>query len=96
MESYSSNFWIINTNEYQTCVGGWIQRMNEKDKKLLFVGMGALFWLIWLSRNDIVFNKTPTYFICRLYLGQHIGQERGRCFKRKKVKGFSACQLMEL
>jgi hypothetical protein len=70
--------------------------MNEKDKKLLFVGMGALFWLIWLSRNDIVFNKTPTYFICRLYLGQHIGQERGRCFKRKKVKGFSACRLMEL
>jgi hypothetical protein len=47
--------------------GGWIQRMNEKDKKLLFVGMDALFWSIWLSRNDIVFNKAPIYFLCRLY-----------------------------
>jgi hypothetical protein len=39
--------------------GGWVQRMNEKDKKLLFVAMGAMFWSIWLSHNDIVFNKTP-------------------------------------
>jgi hypothetical protein len=39
--------------------GDWVQRMKEKDKKLLFVGMDAIFWSIWLSRNDIVFNKTP-------------------------------------
>jgi hypothetical protein len=38
--------------------GGWVQRMNDKDRKLLLVGVGDMFWSIWLSRNDIVFNKT--------------------------------------
>jgi hypothetical protein len=38
--------------------GGWIQRMNGKDRKLLLVRMGAMFWSIWLSQNNIVFNKT--------------------------------------
>jgi hypothetical protein len=38
--------------------GGWVQRMNDKDRKLLLVGVGDMFWSIWLSQNDIVFNKT--------------------------------------
>jgi hypothetical protein len=33
----------------------WVQRMNEKDKKLLYVGMGAIFWFIWLIHNDLCF-----------------------------------------
>jgi hypothetical protein len=37
----------------------WEQRMNEKDKKLLYVGIGDIFWSIWLSRNDLIFNKIP-------------------------------------
>jgi hypothetical protein len=36
-----------------------VQRMNEKDKMLLYVGMGTIFCLIWLSLNDLVFNKAP-------------------------------------
>jgi hypothetical protein len=36
----------------------WILNMNNTNKRLLFVGLGAMFWSIWLSRNDIVFNKT--------------------------------------
>jgi hypothetical protein len=31
--------------------------MNDTNKMLLFVGLGVIFCLIWLSRNDIVFNK---------------------------------------
>jgi hypothetical protein len=38
--------------------GGWVQRMNDKDRKLLLVGVGTMFWSIWLSRNDIIFSKT--------------------------------------
>jgi hypothetical protein len=38
--------------------GGWVQRMNDKDRKLLLVGVGAMVWSIWFSRNDIIFNKT--------------------------------------
>jgi hypothetical protein len=32
--------------------------MNDKDRKLLLVGVGDMFWSIWLSQNDIVFSKT--------------------------------------
>jgi hypothetical protein len=39
-------------------LGGWVQGMNDKDRKILLVGVGAMLWSIWLSRNDIVFNKT--------------------------------------
>jgi hypothetical protein len=33
--------------------------MNARNKRLLIVGMDAMFGLIWLSQNDIVFNKKP-------------------------------------
>jgi hypothetical protein len=39
--------------------GGWSQNMDAKTKRILFVGIGAMFWSIWLSQNDIVFNKKP-------------------------------------
>jgi hypothetical protein len=38
--------------------GGWVQGMNDKDRKILLVGVGAILSSIWLSWNDIVFNKT--------------------------------------
>jgi hypothetical protein len=30
-------------------LGDWVQRIEEKEKRLLFVGMGGMFWSIWLS-----------------------------------------------
>jgi hypothetical protein len=30
--------------------------MNDKDRKLLLVGVSVMFWSIWLSQNNIVFN----------------------------------------
>jgi hypothetical protein len=29
--------------------GGWVQRMNDKERKLLLVGVDVIFWSIWLS-----------------------------------------------
>jgi hypothetical protein len=39
--------------------GGWVQNMDAKIKRILFVGIDTMFWPIWLIRNDIVFNKKP-------------------------------------
>jgi hypothetical protein len=35
-----------------------LKRMNDKERKLMLVEIGAMLWSIWLIQNDIVFNKT--------------------------------------
>jgi hypothetical protein len=52
-------FGISITLNMKHVLGDWIQRIEEKEKRLLFVGMSGMFWSIWLSQNDIIFNKTP-------------------------------------
>jgi hypothetical protein len=44
----------------------WILNMNGGMRKLLLVGIGIMLWAVWLSRNDIVFDKQiQSYLICR-------------------------------
>jgi hypothetical protein len=38
--------------------GAWAQNMNLRSKRLLYVGIDAMFWRMWLSQNDAIFNKT--------------------------------------
>jgi hypothetical protein len=45
-------------NNIKHVFGGWVQGMNDKDRKLLLARVGAMLWSIWLSQNDIVFNMT--------------------------------------
>jgi hypothetical protein len=51
-------FGLSIPNNIKHVFGGWVQRMNDKERKLLLVGLGVIFWSIWLSRNDVVFNRT--------------------------------------
>jgi hypothetical protein len=37
--------------------GTWILDMNTYMRKLFLVGTGVILWAIWLSRNDISFDK---------------------------------------
>ena len=39
------------------CFGGWINKFNKEDKKMVMIGVSALFWAIWKSRNAIVFER---------------------------------------
>jgi hypothetical protein len=51
-------FGLSVLNNIKHIFGGWVQEMNDNDRKLLLIGMGAILWSIWLNQNDIVFNKT--------------------------------------
>ena len=43
-----------------------------KKKKIILVGVAALFWAIWLCRNDLVFKKTETIsFLQALFRGTY-------------------------
>ena len=38
----------------------WLRGVGTKLKRQLLVGTSALCWVIWLSRNDVVSDKSPT------------------------------------
>jgi hypothetical protein len=42
---------------------GWLEGINMKLKSKILVGASAICWAIWLTRNDIIFDKTaaPSY-----------------------------------
>ena len=40
--------------------GNWLRGVGTKLKRQLLVGASALCWAIWLNRNDVVFDKSPT------------------------------------
>jgi hypothetical protein len=51
------NFGLSTLNNIRHVFDGWVQGMNDKDRKLLPVGVDAMLWSIGLSWNDTVFNK---------------------------------------
>jgi hypothetical protein len=44
-------------NNSRHMFGGWVYEMNSKERQIFLVGIGVMLWAIWLSRNDVVFNK---------------------------------------
>ncbi len=39
---------------------GWLLGMDKKRSKLVLVGASAICWALWLSRNNLVFDKSPS------------------------------------
>jgi hypothetical protein len=39
---------------------GWANGLGRQFKKLVLVGSVALCWALWTSRNDMVFNNSPS------------------------------------
>jgi hypothetical protein len=37
--------------------GSWLSNQNSKIRALIWVGIAALCWAIWKTRNDIIFHK---------------------------------------
>jgi fructose-specific phosphotransferase system IIC component len=47
-------------NNIRHTFGAWIQNMNTRKRQLFLVGIGVMLWVVWLSQNDIEFDKTLT------------------------------------
>ena len=53
-------------------IGSWGSNMSPGYKKLLLSGISALFWSIWLSRNEVAFNHKPIPSILQvIFRGTH-------------------------
>jgi hypothetical protein len=53
--------------------GTWLDQFEVKLRKQVLAGASAFYWAIcWLSRNGVVFNKSPIKsFLQVLYRGTH-------------------------
>ena len=48
--------------------GGWLRGFSKELKPLLLLGAAATCWSLWLSRNDIVYEKKKNMFFECKYL----------------------------
>jgi hypothetical protein len=50
----------------------WLHQVGGKLKRQLLTGASVFCWAIWLSRNDVVFDKSLIKFFMQvLYRGTH-------------------------
>jgi len=56
----------------------WLSNQYIKIRQLIWVGVAAVCWAIWRSRNDIVFNRTIFNLIMQVIFRGHIGYIFGR------------------
>jgi hypothetical protein len=77
--------------------GYWVQNMNAKTKRILFVGIDIIFWSIWLSQNDIVFNKKLILFYMKVLFRATYWIRTCASFQKKEGQMClrTVCRLME-
>jgi hypothetical protein len=51
-------FGINKPTSVQHLFGPWLRSFSKKQRNLVVIGVAALCWAIWISRNDLVFNKS--------------------------------------
>ena len=69
-------------------LGSWLGVFSLKLRKQMLVGVAALCWVLWLNRNDAVFNRKLPKSYLQVFLGGLIGPDSGRSCLRKKRKIF--------
>jgi hypothetical protein len=50
---------IERPNNINHIIGSWIANKGTTHRKKLLIGVAAMFWSIWLCRNDVVFTFKP-------------------------------------
>jgi hypothetical protein len=58
--------------------GSWLSNQNSKIRALIWVGIAALCWALWETRNDIIFHKIKYNSILQVIFRGRIGYVSGR------------------
>ena len=90
-------FGIQPPTSMSSLLGSWLGNFSRKLQKHILVGASALCWAIWLSRNDVVFQKTiPNSYLQVIFRGTYWA----RCWSelsKEEEKDFlkNNCRLLE-
>jgi hypothetical protein len=84
-------------NNIRHMFGAWVCDMNSRDRKIFLLGIGAMLWAIWLSCNDVVFDKIPISSSTQvLFKGTQWTRTWSEFQKEEKKKTLLvACHLIE-
>lgn len=53
-------------------LGNWLTGIGIEERRLIFVGVTALIWAIWCTRNEVVFEKKRyTSFMQAVFRGAY-------------------------
>jgi hypothetical protein len=90
-------FGLTKSRNIKHVHGGWVQNMNEKNKRLLFVRVGTMFWSIWLNQNDIIFNKKQILSYLQVMFRATYWIRIWASFQKEDAQVIlrTACRLME-
>jgi hypothetical protein len=87
-------FGFTKPQDIRHVYGGWSQIMDAKTKKIFVVGIGVMLWSIWLSRNNIVFNKKTNFILYADYVqGNSLDKNVGIIPKVRWSNGSLNCLL---
>jgi hypothetical protein len=91
--------WVsINRDQLDTLYfGNWLFGMPSKTKHLIISGVAAICWAIWISRNDLVFDKTPMLtYLQVLFRATHWFRTWADLHKQEKgIQIKEACRRLE-
>jgi hypothetical protein len=61
----------------QHLFGPWLRSFSKKQMSLVVIGVAALCWAIWISRNDLVFKKSQYVSVLQVIFRGVFGSEVG-------------------
>jgi hypothetical protein len=65
-------FKVRTPTNFSDLFGSWLRGWSRGMRKKILVGIAAMCWAIWISRNDVVFNKTKSLsFVQVMFRGTH-------------------------
>jgi hypothetical protein len=71
--------------------------MNASKRKIFLIGTGAMLWAMWLSRNEIVFDKTPVLSYMQVIHRATHWTRAWSVFQKEEERNMlqDACRLLE-
>jgi hypothetical protein len=84
-------------NNIRHMFGSWVCNMNKNDRHIFLVGVGTMLCAIWLSCNDVVFDKIPISSSMQvIFRGMHWTRTCATFQKEVQMKTLQiACRMIE-
>jgi hypothetical protein len=70
-------FGLSPPNNIRHIFRAWVHNMNSNNRQIFLVGICVILCAIWLSRNNVVFNRILISSYIHVILGVLTGQEHG-------------------